>query len=278
MPFIETPPLRSLSRALHSALQMAAPIMESRVTIEASLSSVQPSVPFGLSGRTKYRSSLFEIPDPDFDLLGDMKPEFGEHTARLDHDPAAVRRRLVPVRRKPEDMPGVAGAQGTYDDVVDGRRVLENDRRRALDHCHMWVMGPAEFTDRVRRVGQEPFLVAGVGPRPGHNPGADLRAEPMLEHIDDLVDGARRQETLLQQQLFDGLDPKSGRRRWFGVIPTTRVNSITCAKPSRSGPSIEITPFKIKRCPAPPVRAPALGGRRAGGRRMTWSRRGPCVR
>ena len=55
---------REVSHVLHSAqvvnavhresaLQRAVPIMESRVTIEASCSSLQPSVPAGLCGRTK---------------------------------------------------------------------------------------------------------------------------------------------------------------------------------------------------------------------------------
>ena len=59
------------------------PIIESRVTRSASAASSQPFVPGGRIGRTRYRSSAVEFPNPHFDVGSDHDAKLGQHGARL---------------------------------------------------------------------------------------------------------------------------------------------------------------------------------------------------
>src|SRR6266700_4110757 len=110
------------------------------------------------------------VPDPDLGRLVELQAELLQHLPRLDHHPRPVGWGLVPDRRQPEYRPRIAGTEGTDDDVVDGRCIL--------DHHHVLALPSAktEFGNGWGGVSKEAFLVCG-----DHFVYSIGREQPLLE-------------------------------------------------------------------------------------------------
>src|SRR5882757_197010 len=98
----------------------------------------------------------------NFDVFIELRSEFAENAARVNHGARAIGRRLVPDGRQSEDGPGIAGTQRADDQVVHLRTVLH--------HLHVFTLtaGVAEFGDGGGRVGEETLFVGLVDPGASH--------------------------------------------------------------------------------------------------------------
>jgi hypothetical protein len=96
--------------------------------------------------------------------------------------------------------------------------------RGVLDDDHELALGPgeAEFGDRRGAVGEKPFLVGRVGPRPGHHLRPVHRAEVVFEVRDDRIDGVGVEDALVDEYRFDRGDARLDRRQFRGVVMVGR--------------------------------------------------------
>ena len=131
-------------------------------------------------------------PHPDLDVVGQLGAEFGEHAARVGDRARAVRRRLVPDRRQPEYRPGVTGAERR-------RRGCAPSPCSRPPACAR-PAGPCSRGDRCVRIAQQPFLERRVAPGARHDPGAVMRPNLVLVRLDQLVEGGRVDQPLLDQK------------------------------------------------------------------------------
>ena len=100
---------------------------------------------------------------------------------------------LVPGRRYSQYGPGIAGAQGTDDDIMDSRRVFDHDQVVCLE---LWV---AHFGNSLGAVGQQPLFEGGVGPGPDDDTCAILRTDFLAEDLDPAIDRGTVKQTLLDK-------------------------------------------------------------------------------
>ena len=188
------------------------PIIESRVTRSASLSSLQPSVPAGRIGSTMKRVSAVESHTRTSVSFGSDDAEIGEHAARVLHRARAVGRRLVPDRRQAQHLPRVAGAQRADDHVVPLRRVLDRDQMVA-DAAHVAHRG-----DRLGGVREQRLLERRIGPGLGDDDRAVARADLGLVGLDDGVERRRVDVALLGQHGFERAHAKLRLRQLRAVL------------------------------------------------------------
>jgi hypothetical protein len=87
---------------------------------------------------------------------------------------------------------------------VDLRRVLDSDHVLAL------ASGVAELRHRGRGVFEQASLERGVGPGARHHAGAITRAHLRLVAVDELVERRGIDETFLDEQRLERLDPQRG--------------------------------------------------------------------
>ena len=136
------------------------------------------------------------VPHSDAGGLGHADAEIGQDTARIHHSPRAVRRRLVPDRRKAEHRPRVAGAQRADDQVVLIRRVLDRHRVLALPACE------TQGGDGRGGVRAEPLEEVVVGPGLGDDLGAVPGPDAGLVSVDQCIDRRWVDVSLLSQERF----------------------------------------------------------------------------
>src|SRR5258706_9288103 len=158
------------------------PIMLSRVTIAASRSSLQLSVPRGRMGRTRYRISAVESHTRISVWSGSSTPKSrstprGSMTAR--------------------DGPRIARAQRTHDHVVQFGRVLHDVRVLAL-HA-----GITKRSERLCRFGEESLLEFPIHPRLGYNLRPIAGANFFLVSLDQKIDRCWIDITLLTENAFE---------------------------------------------------------------------------
>ena len=79
--------------------------------------------------------------------------------------------------------------------------------RRVLQHHDVLALRPLEahLGDRPGAVLEQPGLVLGVDPRPGHHLGPVERADVLLVHLDELVHHRRVDDAPLHQDRLQGL-------------------------------------------------------------------------
>ena len=220
------------SSALRSGRGNATPIMQSRVTISASCSSVQLSVPAGRIGRTIKRHFWFEVLDPDLDLGRQDQAEFGQHLARPADQPATIIRRTVPIGRVAEQRPRITGAQRAHDHVVQRRRVFQDAQlhvvaRRAL----AGRFGPVDpdLAAGGDAIAQDTGLERRIGPRLRDEAGAACRSD-LFSPLGEFPVILGGKQTLLDRQLahgdFENFEVAyflHHRRGWMAVVAVAVV-------------------------------------------------------
>ncbi len=175
--------------------------MLSRVTKVASRSSLQPSVPAGRIGSDQKPRLGGRIPDADLGLGRQRHTEIGQDALGIDHRARAVGRRFVPDRRQPQHRPRITRAQGADDEVMNLRRILDRDQV-AGDRVRI-----SQRICRFGRIGQKPLLEFGIDPSAGDEPATDVRPDPGLVRLDDLVQRRRIDIALFGQDGFERPHP-----------------------------------------------------------------------
>src|SRR5262249_30284473 len=112
----------------------------------------------------------------------------------------------------------VTGAQGADDEVVHLRRVLDGDQMRR-DRVE-----PAHRVCRRGPVLEQAALKLRIDPGPSDDLRPDMRADPGLEILDDLVEGGRVDIALLGQDRFERLHPELH----FGEFGAVIVSMVIC--------------------------------------------------
>jgi len=147
------------------------------------------------------------VPDPDFNIVVDLNPELGQHTARIAHDPRPVGRGLVPVGRNAQNRKRITGAQRANDEIVDVRSVLDNFQMRRR------VAQKSEFIENGRRILQQACAEHWIAPGPGDDQGAAPGSDILRIGLHPGVDGAAVDKPFFDQQTFKRFHPQCRFRR-----------------------------------------------------------------
>ena len=143
-------------------------------------------------GHDKIAGFRAGVPDYDLGASGQFQAELGQHRTRLADRPGPVREALVPARGRPEQRRRVARAERADDHVVPLRGVL--DRLQPVPAADGDGRAEPELGRGGIAVRQQPLTVAGIGPGPGHHPGAVGRGPGPVPVGQDLVElGVRGQ-------------------------------------------------------------------------------------
>ena len=106
------------------------------------------------------------VDDAKLDVLREIEPELLQHSTRVGNGAGAIREALVPVGRRAEQSPRVAGAERAHDHVVHLLGVRERD------HDGRWAGVEPELERSGTGVGEESLLELRVDPRAGDESGA----------------------------------------------------------------------------------------------------------
>ncbi len=159
------------------------------------------------------------VPHLDLGVGGQIHADFGEYLARFTGRARAERRILVPVGRQSEHRPWEAGAQRADHQVVHACGV--GYRLQVLTFGAGHAVREIELGDGRRRVDDDLLGEFRIGPGLHHDLLAVERCHLGLEVGEHLINGLRRDDTLLDQQ---GL--QSGRLLGAGLLAVWRVGEL----------------------------------------------------
>src|ERR1051326_4248975 len=191
------------------------------------------------AGRTlgQYKISKFRgtVPNANFHVLRKGEAELAENAASIDDSARSIRIRFVPSRRKTQQRPGIARAEGTNDEVVNLGSVLDHE------HVVGFTCRVAELRDRLGSVLEQPFLVSGIDPRSCNHFGSVLRSDFGLISFNKQIQCCRIDQTFLNEQRFKCLRPQSrigGNNLMIVVVIVVLLSTALfrfCHKPRCSG-------------------------------------------